>query len=159
MNLLAEIELFPERASTIAGDVDALSLALVLISGFFTLLIAALLMYFAIKYRRRSETEVPRPIVGAVRLEIVWTIIPLIIGLIIFVWSSRVYFAMYRPPDDAMEVHVVGKQWMWKVQHPDGQRETNELHVPVGQPVKLTMISEDVIHSFYYYSVTPLVDS
>lgn len=146
---LAQLMLFPEQASTVAPAVDALTMALTFITVFFTVLIACVLMYFAIKYRRRSEQDMPQPIVGSLKLEIVWTTIPLVIGLMIAVWSSRLYLGMYRPPDDSLDVYVVGKQWMWKMQHPGGQREINELHIPVNEPVKLTMISEDVIHSYF----------
>src|SRR5262245_7142381 len=141
--LIAQVPLFPEAASTAADEVDALFWFLVFLTAFFSLLIASLVIYFGIKYRRRSEKEVPRPIFGSLKLEIAWSIMPLLVGLFIFFWSARIYVAMYRAPDDAINVYVVGKQWMWKTQHPDGQREINELHVPLGQPVKLTMISED----------------
>jgi cytochrome c oxidase subunit 2 len=143
------LPLFPEQASTVAAEVDALYFYLIAVSGFFSVLIATLVVYFAVRYRRRSESEVPRPIHGSVTLELVWTLIPLVIVLITFVWSARVYFAMHRVPPGAMEVYVVGKRWMWKVQHMTGQREINELHVPVGVPVKLILTSEDVIHSFF----------
>jgi len=76
-------------------------------------------------------------------------VIPLLIVLFTFAWGARIYFSLYRPPADAVQYYVTGKQWMWKTQHPTGQREINELHVPVGQPTKLLMTSEDVIHSFY----------
>jgi cytochrome c oxidase subunit II len=146
---LAQVQLAPEQASTAAEQVDPIFWFVTLVAGFFTVLIAFLVIYFGIKYRRRSPDQVGEPIKGSLRLEIGWTIVPLVIGLFIFFWSARVYFAMYRAPDDALNVYVVAKQWMWKLQHPGGQREINELHVPVDQPVKLTMISEDVIHSFY----------
>jgi cytochrome c oxidase subunit 2 len=110
--------------------------------------VAVLVFYFAIKYRRRGD-EVPRPIVGSLLLETLWSVIPLGIALVMFAWSARVYFDMATPPDDALDVYVVGRQWMWKLQHPDGQREINELHVPVGKPVRVILTSEDVIHSFF----------
>jgi cytochrome c oxidase subunit 2 len=141
--------LFPEQASTIAGQVDALLLFLIGVSVFFAGLIFLTVIVFAIKYRRRSEKERPRPIHGSLALEIFWTVIPLGLTMVMFGWGAWLYFAMSRPPADAMEIFVVGKQWMWKLQHPDGQREINELHVPVGRPVKLTMTSEDTIHSFF----------
>ena len=144
------IRFFPEQASTIAPRVDALYFYLLGISGFFSLLIFTVVIYFAVKYRRRSEDEPPPPPVsGGLALEITWIVIPFILVMIAFFWGASVYFAMARPPDDALEVFVVGRQWMWKFQHPDGQREVNELHVPLGRPVKLTLASEDVIHSFY----------
>ena len=139
----------PEQASTFAPHVDALYAYLVLITIFFSVLITALIIFFAVKYRRRSPTELPRPIAGSMVLELSWTIIPLMISMTIFVWGASTFFKAYRAPQQAMEVYVVGKQWMWKFQHQTGQREINELHVPVGARVKLTMTTEDVIHSFY----------
>jgi cytochrome c oxidase subunit 2 len=141
--------LFPEQASTVARDVDALYFFLVGLSLFFGLLIASLLVTFAIRYRRRSESELPRPIHGSLGLELAWTLIPLGIVLATFVWATRLYVRMNRPPSGAMEIHVVGKRWMWKAQHLTGQREINELHVPVGVPIRVNLTSEDVIHSFY----------
>lgn len=147
--MLLGIRLLPEQASTIAGPVDALLLFLTAVSAFFAGVIFLTVIVFAIKYRRRSEKERPRPIHGSLALEIFWTVIPLGLTMIMFGWGAWLYFIMSRPPADAMEIFVVGKQWMWKLQHPDGQREINELHVPVGRPVKLTMTSEDTIHSFF----------
>ena len=141
--------LFPERASTMAGRVDALYFFLLGITAFFSLLIAGLIVYYAIKYRRRTPDAVGAPIHGGLALEVTWTVIPLFIAMILFVWGASVFFAMSRPPDEALDIYIVGKQWMWKVQHLDGQREIDELHVPVGRAVKLIMTSEDVIHSFF----------
>jgi cytochrome c oxidase subunit 2 len=141
--------LFPEQASSFAPQVDALFTFLVIVSLAFSGLIFCLLLVFAIRYRRRSETEQPRPILGDLRLELLWTLVPLGLAMVIFVWGARLYVAMSHPPDDALEVAVVGQQWMWKFQYPEGQRAINELHVPVGHPVRLTMTSQDVIHSFY----------
>jgi cytochrome c oxidase subunit II len=141
--------LFPQQASTMAPRVDALYFYLVAVTVVFSLLIAIAILYFAIKYRRRSESELPHGIEGSLKLEIAWSVIPLLFTLTFFFWGTSIFFAMNRPPDDAIEISVVGKQWMWKFQHADGQREINELHVPIGQPVRLVMASEDVIHSFY----------
>lgn len=144
------LRFFPDQASTIAPRVDALYFYLVGISAFFSLLIFILVVYFAVKYRRRSEDEAPPPQMrDDLRLEIAWIVVPLVLVMIAFFWGASVYYAMARPPQDALEIFVVGRQWMWKFQHPDGQREINELHVPLGRPVKLTMASEDVIHSFF----------
>jgi cytochrome c oxidase subunit 2 len=143
------LPLFPEQASTMATRVDSLYFYLLAVSAFFATLIALLVIVFAIKYRRRSESELPRGIAGSLKLEIAWTVIPLAIALSFFFWGARLFFAMNRPPNDALEVYVVGKQWMWKIQHADGQREINELHVPVNRAVRLTMTSEDVIHDFF----------
>jgi cytochrome c oxidase subunit II len=141
--------LFPHQASTMAPRVDALYFYLVAVTVVFSLLIAIAILYFAIKYRRRSESELPHGIEGSLKLEIAWSVIPLLFTLTFFFWGASIFFAMNRPPDDAIEISVVGKQWMWKFQHADGQREINELHVPIGRPVRLVMASEDVIHSFY----------
>jgi cytochrome c oxidase subunit 2 len=143
------LPLFPEQASTMAPHVDALYFYLLAVSAFFSALIALTVISFAIKYRRRSETDLPKGVEGSLKLELAWTIIPLAIALSFFFWGAKLFFAMNRPPNDALEVWVVGKQWMWKIQHADGQREINELHVPVGRPVSLTMTSEDVIHDFF----------
>ena len=141
--------LFPERASTIAGRVDALYFFLVAIAAFFSLLIAGLIVYYAVEYRRRAPDAVGTVVHGGIVLEIAWTVIPLLISMVIFVWGASVFFAMSRPPDETLNVYVVGKQWMWKFQHLDGEREINELHVPVGRAVKLIMTSEDVIHDVF----------
>jgi cytochrome c oxidase subunit 2 len=147
--LFAEIPLFPEQASTHAQAVDALFFFLTAVTGAAGLLITVLLIYFAVRYRRRSPHDRTPRILGSLRLELAWSIGPFLIFLVMFFWGARVYLAVARTPDDAIDVYVVGKQWMWKVQHPGGQREINELHVPVGRRVKLTLTSEDVIHSFF----------
>ena len=141
--------LFPESASTVSGDVDALYLYLCGVTIFFTLLIGGVIIFFVIRYRRRNPFEIPRPIEGSHTLETLWSVIPLMIALSIFAWGAKVYFAQYSPPKNAMEIYVVGKQWMWKFQHATGQREINELHVPVGRKVKLIMATEDVIHDLF----------
>ncbi len=142
------IPLFPESASTVAADVDALYFFLVGVSGFFSILISTLIVSFAVRYRRRHADEVGAEVHGGLLLEIGWTVIPFLITLVIFFWGAKVYFVMASPPDETLNIYVVGKQWMWKVQHIAGQREINQLHVPVGRPVKLIMTSEDVIHDF-----------
>lgn len=141
------LSLFLQAALT--SEVDALFAFLVAVSAFFTVLIFAAIFIFAIKYRRRSERELPRPVHGNLPLEIAWSVIPFGITMVMFVWGADLFFRESRPPDNATQIYVVGKQWMWKLQHMDGHREINELHVPVGRPVKLTMTSEDVIHSFF----------
>jgi cytochrome c oxidase subunit 2 len=142
--------LLPEQASTHAPRVDLLYFFLLGMASFFTVLIAALILYFSIKYRRGNTTvdRTPGPD-RAFILEIVWMVIPFAISMLIFYWGATLYFTAYRPPAGATEVRVVAKQWMWKFQHPNGRREINTLHVPLGQPMKLLMISEDVIHSLY----------
>jgi cytochrome c oxidase subunit II len=141
--------LFPESASTMAGRVDALYFFLLAVAGFFSLLIAGLIVSFAVRFRRRSSDATGARIHGGMLLEITWTVVPLLIVMVIFVWGASVFFAMSRPPDETENIYVVGKQWMWKFQHLDGQREINELHVPIGRAVKLMMTSEDVIHDVF----------
>jgi len=142
------IPLFPERASTIANEVDALYFFLVGLSVVMSLLIATLVVGFAIKFRRRHRDDVGAQVHGGLMLELAWTVVPFVIAMIIFFWGAKVYFVMASPPPETLNIYVVGKQWMWKAQHLTGQREINELHVPVGRPVKLIMTSEDVIHDF-----------
>src|SRR5689334_10502905 len=140
--------LFPEQASSLGRNVDQLYLFLWTLAGFFTLLIFVLVVYLGLRYRRRSEAMPARSSVS-ITLEIVWTVVPLLIVLGIFFWATAVYVKMSRYPADAMNVYIIGKQWMWKAQHPAGPREINQLHIPLGRPVKLTMTSEDVIHSYF----------
>lgn len=142
--------LFPEQASTHAPRVDLLYFFLLGLAAFFTVLIAALVVYFSIKYRRGNANVDRTPTSGhPFALEIAWMVIPFVIAMTIFGWGATLYFSGYRPPAEAMEVRVVAKQWMWKFQHSNGRCEINTLHAPLGQPVKLTMISEDVIHSLF----------
>jgi cytochrome c oxidase subunit 2 len=129
--------------------VDALYFFLLAIAAFFSLLIAGLIVFYAVKYHRRSPGAVGSSIHGGLILELTWTIVPLIITMIIFVWGASVFVAMTHPPDDALNIYVVGKQWMWKFQHLDGQREINELHVPVERNIRLIATSEDVIHDVF----------
>lgn len=143
------IPFMPEQASAAASEVDTLTLYLVGMSTFFTVLIAAMVIYFAIRYRRTSENQVGSNFENSAFLEITWTVIPLLIALFTFAWGLKVFFSLSRPPANSVEYQVTGKQWMWKIQHPTGQREINELHVPIGQPTTLIMTSEDVIHSFF----------
>ena len=141
--------LFPQNASTLAGRVDALYFFLVAIAVFFSVLITGLITFFFFRYKRQKPNEVGKEVHGGMLLEIAWTVIPLGIVMVIFFWSASVFFSITRPPDETMNVYVVGKQWMWKFQHLNGQREINELHVPLGRAVKLIMTSEDVIHDVY----------
>ncbi len=132
-----------------ATQVDGLFFFLVGVSVFFATLIFIVIIVFAVKYRRRSEDERPQEIHSDLRLEILWTVIPLGLTLVMFVWGAKLFFIINDPPANSLEINVVAKQWMWKVQHPDGQLEIDELHIPVGRPVKLTMTSQDVIHDFF----------
>ncbi len=142
-------ELFPSQASALAGRVDNLYFFMLAVTLFFSVLVATLVVAFAVKFRRRRADEVGANIHGSTALEVIWTAIPLLIAMVMFVWGTSVYFALAKPPAEAMEVYVIGKRWMWKAQHLTGHREINQLHVPVGTPVKLLISSEDVIHSYY----------
>ncbi|SPE25661.1 Cytochrome c oxidase subunit 2 [Candidatus Sulfopaludibacter sp. SbA3] len=146
---MGKLPLFPEQASTFAPDVDHLLFFLLAVAAFFTIAIFGAIFYFAVRYRRRSEQELPRHVHTGLALEIVWSVIPFGLTMIMFTWGASIFFRESRPPDDALPIYVVGKQWMWKLQHLEGQREINELHVPLGRSIKLTMTSEDVIHSFF----------
>lgn len=136
-------------ASRVAVEYDWLFWSLVVVCGGVALGIAAFVVYSAIRYHRRNENELPPQIKGNLKLEVVWTVIPLMIFLGMFAWGSTLYFDIERPPANADEVYVVARQWMWKLQYLDGRREVNELHIPVGRPVKLILTSQDVIHSFF----------
>lgn len=139
--------LWPTSASNWAPNVDALFIFLIAVTGTVTLLIFILIFVFSMKYRHTRHQAVQ--IEGSLPLELTWTLIPAGIFMIFFVWGASIYFKEAKPPKDAEEVFVVGKQWMWKIQHPDGVREINELHVPAFRDVRLTMTTQDVIHSFY----------
>ena len=148
------VQLLPDQASTVAPRVVALFYFLCGISILVSLAIVGVIFYFAVRYRRRTVER--GPMTGQVidhedtrRMEVAWIAIPLVVFLGIFYWGAKVFATMSEPPADALTVYVVGKRWMWKTQHAGGQREINQLHVPVGQPVKLVMTSEDVIDSFY----------
>jgi cytochrome c oxidase subunit 2 len=146
---MGEFKLFPVQASTLAPEVDHLLYFLLAITVFFTLLIFGAILYFAIRYRRRSENELPHVVHGGYTLEILWSVIPFGLTMVMFTWGASIFFKASRPPDNAMQIYAVGKQWMWKLEHMEGVREINELHVPIGRPVRVTMASEDVIHSFF----------
>jgi cytochrome c oxidase subunit 2 len=139
--------LFPREASTIAPYMDALYLFLIAITIVGLVLVLTLVCGFSLRYRK-SLHPVAEQIEGSTLLEATWTIIPLGIFLVAFVWGALLYFRIYTPPTNSMNIYIVGKQWMWKAEHPGGQHEINELHVPTGRPVQLTMISQDVFHSY-----------
>jgi cytochrome c oxidase subunit II len=143
--------IFPARASTSAGEVDALYAFLLVVGIGMTTLIFLAVFFLAIKYRRKSPDDpMPKAIHGSLPLEIAWSVIPLLVMLVMFAWGTKLYFQNYSPPpNNTFDIYITGKQWMWKIQYPTGQREINELHVPVGRAVKLILASEDVIHSFY----------
>ena len=149
MSRLLPFPIFPPQASTLAPRTDHLLYYLLAMSGVMTVLIAGLILYFSIRYRRRPGNERATQVHGSNRIEIAWSVVPLVIFFFTYVWGASIYFWAYTPPADALEVQGVGKQWMWKFQHLSGQREINELHVPVARPVKVLLTSQDVIHSFF----------
>ena len=146
--MMGKFQLFPDQASTFAYRVDPLFLYISAVTVFFTLLIFVLVLTFGIKYRRRHEDERPAEVHPPLILEIIWIVVPLFLVAIMFGWGAVLYVYSSQAPADSMVINVVGKQWMWKVQHPEGQREINEMHVPIGKPVRLIMTSQDVIHDF-----------
>lgn len=146
--MFQDLPLFPPSASTLSDRVDHLYLFLVGMSLFFSLLISGAIVLFAVRHRRAKGVRATQ-IEGSVPLELVWTLIPLALVMVCFAWGARLFFEAGRSPDDALRFEVTGKQWMWKIQHPTGHREINDLHLPVGVPIELQMTSEDVIHSFY----------
>lgn len=156
--MVADFPLFPEQASTVAGQVDALYLFLCVLCGGVSVLIFVLIFFLALKYRRRPDNELAQEEEPSKYLEAAWIAIPFVIFMGIFVWGAWVYFQLARVPDNALDIYATGKQWMWKFQHPSGQREINTLHVPVNRPIRITMASEDVIHSLYFPAFRTKVD-
>jgi cytochrome c oxidase subunit 2 len=144
---LTNFALFPPEASKIAPQMDALYFFMVLVSLVGLTIVVLLVVSFSILYRRSRHPQAVQ-IEGSTLLEATWTIIPLGLFLVMFVWGALIYFRVFTPPANAMNIYVVGKQWMWKAEHPGGQHEINALHVPLGVPVQLTLISQDVFHSF-----------
>ncbi len=144
---LQNFPLFPPEASKIAPQMDALFFFLVLISLVGLTLVVLLVVAFSVLYNKQRHPKAVQ-IEGSTLLEATWTIIPLGLFLVAFVWGALIYFRVYTPPPNALNIYVVGKQWMWKVEHPGGQHEIDELHVPTGRAVQLTLISQDVFHSF-----------
>ena len=145
------IPLFPDQASNFAPEIDWMFWVLTALTIFFSILVFVPILYFAAKYRVGSKADRRNVHHHNLKLELAWTLIPLAMGLPVFIWASKLYVDMYTPikSKDALEIFVVGKQWMWHLQHPTGQRENDELHVPINRPVKLTMISQDVLHAFF----------
>ena len=143
------IPVFPDQASTFARDVDALYFFILAVCSFFALVVAVAVIYFGIRYRRTHEGQIGARIEGNLPLELLWSVIPTIIAMVMFGWGASVFFHLRRPPAEAMHIYAVGKQWMWKFQHREGQREINTLHVPVNTPVRLILTSEDVLHDVF----------
>ena len=141
--------LFPPAASTVAAEMDWLYMFIVGVCACFAILVTVLIVAFALKFKREHPEDVGADIHGSLSLELVWTFIPFVLSMVMFAWGAALFFKLATPPANAMEVFVVGKQWMWKVQHPEGVREINELHVPIGRPVRITLGSEDVLHDYF----------
>ncbi len=141
--------LFPPEASTEAPKVDILFFALIAISLFFLIFIHAMLIYFAIHYRAGSKADRTDRLKKSWKVELTWIAGATVIGLGLFIWGAKLYFDLSKPPPGAATYYVVGKQWMWEIEHPDGRREIDELHVPIGEPIRFVITSEDVIHSFF----------
>jgi cytochrome c oxidase subunit II len=146
---MPDFPLFPEQASTFAGSVDALYWTLIALSLIFGGVLPFIILYLMVRYHRSQKVTRNNQIHGSIPLELTWTVIPLVLVMGVFFWGAFLYLQIRTPPDRTLEIYVIGKQWMWHTQHPNGKRENNELHIPIGQPVKLIMTSQDVIHSFY----------
>jgi cytochrome c oxidase subunit 2 len=148
--MLTDFPLFPEQASTMARQVDALYIMLTVVTGGVSVLIFTAIFVLSAVYRRRPDNELAEEQEPPKALEAAWIILPFIFFMATFVWGSWLYFELARVPDNALDIYATGKQWMWKFQHPSGQREINELHVPLNRPIRVTMASEDVIHSLFF---------
>ena len=141
--------LLPRGAATHAGDVDGLFMFIIYLTIFFFFFNGALIIYAVRKWKRRSDKEVTPHITHDTRMELIWSLIPLVVVMMIFFWGFNGYVKAWVAPNDAIEIVVTGKKWVWQFEYPDGTRSLNDLHVPINRPVKLVMQSEDVIHSFY----------
>jgi len=146
--MFIDLPFWPQEASTVAGSVDELTAFLGIVAFSFSFLILLLILYFSFRYRRRPGV-VAAPVKNSMSLELLWTAVPLGLTAVMFIWGSGLYMHNRQAPPDAMNIYVVGKQWMWTVEHLEGRREIGELHVPAGRPVKLIMASQDVIHDFF----------
>jgi cytochrome c oxidase subunit II len=149
-----DFSLHPPTDSSLATRVDLLFYAWLALGGVVTLVLAFLIVYFSAKYRHGSRANRAMATGAKLRrnshrIELAWIVAPLILFTVMFAWAADLYYVHAAPPANATEVYVVGKQWMWKLEHVGGQREIDELHVPAGKPIKLVMTSQDVIHSFF----------
>ena len=153
------IPVFPDQASSFAKDVDALYFFILATCAFFTIVVSAAVVYLGIKYHKTHEGQIGARIEGNLPLELLWSVIPTMIAMVMFAWGASVFYHLRTPPDEALHLYAVGKQWMWKFQHLEGQREINELHLPAGRPVKITISSEDVLHSLYFPAFRTKMDA
>ena len=147
--MIPKLQFFPDSGSSISGEVNFFFWLMVVLCATVATGIAVFLIYSAIRYRRKHENELGSQRRNNIPAEAAWIVLPFLFFMGMFAWGATLYFKIERPPDNTINMYVVGRQWMWKIQHPEGQREINTLHIPVGRPVKLIMTSEDVIHSFY----------
>ncbi len=141
--------IFPPQGSAFSKQVDYLYFALLAFSVLMIVIIGLPMIYFLFKYRRGKKADRREPRLPEMTIEITWIVIPLLFMMGLFGWAADLYFDQQRIPPGAMELNAVGKQWMWKIQHPEGNREIDELHVPAGRVIKMTLASQDVIHSFF----------
>ena len=146
---MGNLPFFPEQASSVAPQVDLVTILLVGLGGFFSTIVFLLIVYFAVRYRRGSRVDRSNPPTTSLKVELSWVALLFLLSMGTYTAAAVVYINMGRTHEDAMEIYVLGRQWMWEIQHPEGPREINELHVPVGRQVRLIMTSQDVIHSFY----------
>ena len=147
--MIPGLRFWPDSASSVSGEINLFFIVMLVLCGTVAVAIAAFIVYCGVRYRRRHANDMGAQVRNNFPVEFAWTVIPFILFMCMFAWGAKLYFDVERPPADAIEMFAVGKQWMWKIQHPEGQREINTLHIPVGRPVRLTMTSEDVIHSFF----------
>jgi len=146
---MSGLPFWPHAASAYAAEIDHLALGFTVLVVLLSAPVFFLMIAFAVKYRRGRTADRRHPVNSRIGFEISWAVIPFVAMLVFYVWSTRLYFQQHHPPSNALEIQVVAKQWMWKFQHPGGQREINELHVPIGRPILLTLASQDVIHDLY----------
>ncbi|MGH8137568.1 MAG: cytochrome c oxidase subunit II [Steroidobacteraceae bacterium] len=141
--------MFIPEASSIAPRIDALFWSMIALCGLVAFTVFGAIVFYCVRYRRGSHADRTGRHNQSLGVELTWTLIPFVLFIVVFIWSLFLFAQARTPPASAQTLYVVAKQWMWKVQHPAGQREINALHVPLGEPVRLTMTSQDVIHSFY----------
>lgn len=146
--ILAASPWLPE-ASSIAPGIDALWWLMIGLCGLVCVGVFGVMLVFAVRYRRGSNADRSHRHAKSLGIELTWTLVPFVLFIGLFAWSLVLFARLHTPPAGSQTIYVVAKQWMWKIQHPGGQREINTLHVPLGEPVRLTMTSQDVIHSFY----------
>ncbi|MCB0323031.1 MAG: hypothetical protein KDD69_05635, partial [Bdellovibrionales bacterium] len=139
----------PSQASTFAVETDAIFLALLGLTVFFTSLVFGLIGYFCWRYRAGRVADRTSPPHGNRKLESGLTVVLLLLSLVVFFWAATHYVRLFDVPDDAEPIFVVGRQWMWQAYHRNGRRELNQLHLSSKKPVRLYLVSEDVIHSFF----------